>query len=120
MAGTALVCAWMGLPGPAFAPIALGILLAWGWHLARALQRGSSAIRSLELISTGEFRYENALGQWREAEIQPGSYVSRWLIVINVHEVGRRPGVVVLLPDSADPGELRHLRAWMRWRSVRP
>ncbi|MBE0616121.1 MAG: hypothetical protein IH604_20815 [Burkholderiales bacterium] len=120
IAVTALVCAWIGLPRPAFAPVALGILLAWAWHLRRALQRGGSAIHSLELRATGELRYEDGQGRWQEAEILPGGYVSGWLIVVMLGAGGRGRVAVVLLPDSADPGELRHLRAWLRWRLARP
>ncbi len=120
MAGAALASAWIGLPGLAFPPVALGIVLAWNWHLARALQRGTAAIRTLELNASGAIRYQDGLEQWHEAEILPGGYVSGWLIVVILGIGGKRDRSLVLLPDSAETGELRRLRAWLRWRPGRP
>ena len=115
MAMTALACGWAGLPGPAFAPVALGIILAWGWHLAQA----RSAVRILELSETGAVRYQDGRGLWQEADILPGSYVSVWLIVVMLGRGGRRARPLVLLADSAAAEDLRRLRAWLRWRLAR-
>ena len=118
MAGTALACAWISLPRLAFAPIAAGISFAWVWHLARALQRGRSALRTLELNDTGGARSQDGLGHWQETEILPGSYVSGWLIVLILGAGGRRRSLV-LLPDAAAAEDLRRLRVWLRWRVAR-
>lgn len=115
MAGAALACAWIGLPGSAFPPVALGIVLAWGWHLAHTLQE-KSALRTLELNAAGGARFQDGLGQWQEARVLPGSYVSGWLIVVNLGKGGKRGRSLVLLPDSAAAEELRRLRVWLRWR----
>ena len=120
MAGAALACAWIGLPSLAFPPVALGIVLAWGWHLAQALRQGTSGMRTLELNATGGVRCQDGMGQWHEAEILPGSYVSGWLVVVILGAGGRRGRSLVLLPDSAAAEELRRLRAWLRWRFARP
>ena len=120
MAGMALACAWIGLPGAAFPPVALGIVLAWGWHLAQALQQGRSAIRAMELNATGGVRWQDGLGQWQDAQVLPGSYVSGWLIVVILGAGGWRGRSLALLPDSAAAEELRRLRAWLRWRLARP
>jgi len=120
MAGAALAAAWIGLPALAFPPVALGIVLAWSWHLARALQRGTAAIRALELNARGAVRYQDKLGQWHKAEVLPGGYVSGWLIVVILGAEGKRDRSLVLLPDSAETGELRRLRTWLRWRLARP
>jgi hypothetical protein len=120
LAGTALACAWISLPGLAFPPVAAGIALAWAWHLALALQRGRSATLALELHATGGARCQDGLGQWHEAEILPGSYVSGWLIVLILGAGGRRRSSLVLLPDAAASEELRRLRVWLRWRLARP
>jgi hypothetical protein len=120
MAGAALVCAWIGLPGSAFAPAATGIVLAWGWHLVHALRRGKSALRALEMNSAGGVRCQDGLGQWQDLRLLPGSSVSRWLIVMILGEVGKRGRSLVLLPDSAAAEELRRLRAWLRWRPSKP
>ena len=119
MAATALTCAWISLPTPAFVPVAAGTGLAWGWHFAQALQRGSAGLRTLELNANGSARCQDALGQWHEAEILPGSYVSTWLTVVNLGASGRRRSLV-LLPDAAAAEDLRRLRVWLRWRLARP
>lgn len=119
MAGAALACSWIGLPAPAFAPVALGIVLAWAWHLAAALARGESALHALELDAGGAVRYQDGLGRWHETELRPGGYVSAWLIVMPLAAGGGRSRRLVLLPDSAPADELRRLRAWLRWRLAR-
>jgi len=120
MAATALACAWISLATPAFVPVAAGIGLAWGWHCAQALQRGSAGLRTLELNAKGGARCQDALGRWHEAEILPGSYVSAWLTVVNLGASGRRRRSLVLLPDAAAAEDLRRLRVWLRWRLARP
>jgi len=118
MAVAALACSWISLPPPAFVPVAAGIALAWAWHGAQALQLGGSAARSLELNAQGGARCQDGLGQWHDAEILPGSYVSNWLMV-------------VMLRAAAGAArwwccrcfhfrELRRLRVWLRWRLGRP
>lgn len=114
-AGAALACSWFSLPGLAFLPVAAGILLAWIWHLAPALQRGARAVRGLELGANGEARWQDASGCWNETEIQPGTYVSNWLIVVHLG-AGRQGRTLALLPDCARAEELRQLRVWLRWR----
>jgi hypothetical protein len=116
MAGAALACAGISLPLLAFPPVALGIGLASAWHLAQALQRGANAIRALELAATGNARWQDGLGHWHEAEILPSSYVSSWLVVVNLAPSGTRGRSLVLLPDCALAEELRRLRVWLRWR----
>lgn len=116
MAVTALACAWISLPRLASAAVAAGIVLAWAWYFAQALQRSPSALRTLELNPAGGARCEDSLGRWREAEILPGSYVSSWLIVVILGINGRRERSLVLLPDAAPAEELRRLRIWLRWR----
>ena len=119
MAGAALACAWISLPGLAFVPVAAGIALAWASHLAQALQRGKGAVRALELGAQGRARWQDGSGQWQEAEILPSSYASDWLVVVNMRGSGRRDRSLVLLPDSAAAEELRRLRVWLRWRAGR-
>ncbi len=119
MAGAALACSWISLPPRAFVPVAAGIALAWAWHGAQALQLGGSAARALELNDQGGARCQDGLGQWHEAEILPGSYVSNWLLVVMLRAGGRRRALV-LLPDASSSEELRRLRVWLRWRLGRP
>jgi toxin CptA len=119
VAAAALICAWISLPTPAFLAVAAGISLAWGWYIAQALQRGPAGLRMLELHATGGARCQDAMGQWHEAEVLPGSYVSGWLMVVILGASGARRRSLVLLPDSAAAGELRRLRVWLRWRLAR-
>jgi hypothetical protein len=120
MAGAALGCAWISLPPLGFVPLAAGIVLAWAWHVAEAMQRGKRAMRALELGATGSARYQDGSGNWHEADLLPGGYTSRWLIVLNLGGGGRRRRALALLPDSAADEDLRRLRVWLRWRLGRP
>lgn len=116
MAGAALACAWISLPRLAFPPVAAGIALAWAWHLAQALHRGAGTERALELAAKGYARWQDGSGQWHEAEILPSTYVSDWLVVVNLGAGGARVRSLVLLPDCAMAEDLRRLRVWLRWR----
>jgi hypothetical protein len=116
MAGAALGCAWISLPRLAFAPVAAGIVLAWAWHLAQALQRGAGSVRALELAAKGTARWQDRAGQWHESEVLPSSYVSDWLVVVNLGVRGGRGRSLALLPDCAAAEDLRRLRVWLRWR----
>jgi hypothetical protein len=116
MAGAALACAWISMPRLAFLPAAAGIALAWVWHLGQALQRGPHAVLALEVGPKGEARWQDASGRWHEAQVQRGSYVSYWLVLVNLAAPGRQRRSLVLLPDCAAAEELRRLRAWLRWR----
>ena len=118
MAGAAIASSWISLPRLAFLPAAAGIVLAWIWHLAPALLRGPRAVRSLELSATGDARWQDASGRWNEAEIGPGSYVSNWLVVVNLLGSAGKGRALVLLPDCAASDELRALRVWLRWRRL--
>ena len=115
-AGAAAGCAWISLPLLAFAPVAAGIALAWAWHIARILQRRPGSVHALELAAQGNARWQDGSGQWHEAEILPSSYVSGWLVVMNLSGGGGRRRSVVLLPDSVVAEEMRRLRVWLRWR----
>lgn len=122
MAAAALACTWISLPKAAFWPCAAGILLTWIWHFPPALQRGPRAVSGLVLGANGDVRWQDAAGAWSDAKIIPGSYVSQWLIVVNLAALtpsGRRGRSLVLLPDCAAPEELRQLRVWLRWRLSR-
>lgn len=119
MAGAALACAWISLPGLAFVTVAAGIALAWAWQLAQVLQRGRCVPHALELDAQGAARWRDGSRQWHEAEVLDSSYVSSWLVVVNLGAGGRRARSVVLLPDCAAAEEMRLLRIWLRWRLER-
>ena len=117
VSGAAMACAWVTLPLPAFALLAAGVALAWIWHSAGALQLGAQALRALEFDAMGEARLQDGRGLWHPARLRPGSYVSRWLIVLMFEASGRRRALV-LLEDAAGRDELRRLRVWLRWRGA--
>ena len=119
MAAVALVCAWIGLAGAAFLPVAAGIAIAWAWNLAPALRRGKRSVCALELAADGSARWQDGSGQWHDAHILPSSYVSGWLVVMNLGAGSRSVRPLVLLPDCAPAEELRQLRVWLRWRLAR-
>jgi hypothetical protein len=119
MAGTALVCAWISLPPIAFPLAGAGIGLAWIWHFAAALQRGPRTVRALEITEKGIARWQGGSGQWHEAGVLASSYVSNWLVVVNLGAPGQSSRSLVLLPDCAAAAELRRLRVWLRWRLTR-
>ena len=119
VAATALACAWISLPRAAFPPAAAGIALTWAWYVAPALLWGRRAVRALEVTENGDARWQDGTGQWNDAAILPGSYVSSWLVVVNLGATGGRSRSLVLLQDCAAAGELRRLRVWLRWRLAR-
>ena len=119
MAGAALASAWVSLPDLALAPIAAGIMLALVWHIPASLQRGKQAVQALELSAEGKVRWQNGSGQWHDAQILASSYVSAWLVVMNLGAREGRTRSVVLLPDSAAAEDLRRLRVWLRWHPER-
>jgi hypothetical protein len=116
MAATALGCAWLSLSGVPLLLVAAGVVLAFLLHPAGALPRKGRSLRCLELGAQRAARWQDGLGRWHEATLLPDAYVSRWLIVLNLAEGGRRSQSVVLLPDSAPADALRQLRVWVRWR----
>ena len=120
VAGAALGCAWISLPWPAFAPVAAGVVLGLAWHVAQALQLGRGSVHALELAAKGDARWQDGSGRWHEAEVLPSSYVSDWLVVVNLNAGARRGQSLVLLPDCAVAEDLRRLRVWLRWRLGRP
>ena len=119
MAGAALAAAWSSLSELAFVPVAAGIVLALVWHVPAALQRGKRAVQALELGAEGKIRWRDGSAQWHDARILPSTYVSGWLVVMNLGEDAGRARSLVLLPDSAGAEDLRRLRVWLRWRPER-
>ncbi len=119
MAGAALASVWASLPDLAVAPFAAGIVLALVWYIPAALQRGKRAVQALELGAEGKARWQDGAGQWHDAQILASSYVSAWLVVMNLGANAGPTRSVVLLPDSAAAEDLRRLRVWLRWRPDR-
>jgi len=116
MTGAALAAAWVSLPESVIVPIAAGMVLALVWHIPDALQRGARGVRALELSADGNARWQDGSGLWHSAQILPSSYVSGWLVVMNLGGSAPAARPVVLLPDCAAAEDLRRLRVWLRWR----
>jgi toxin CptA len=116
MAAVALGCAWLSLSGIPLLLVATGIALAFILQVTGAGLQARRKVRCLELGTEGAARWQDGAGQWHQAEVLPDTFVSQWLIVLNLAEGGRRSFSLVLLCDSAPADELRQLRVWLRWR----
>ncbi|HET7198469.1 MAG TPA: hypothetical protein VFI86_07365 [Burkholderiales bacterium] len=84
--------------------LALGLASAW----RRALLRGPSAVRVLEISGSG-LTCETARGSALVAA-GPRRYVSRLLVAL---PAGRR--TLLVTADMLEPGEFRRLRVWALW-----
>jgi toxin CptA len=84
--------------------IGLGV---WGWR--RALPQ-----TSLRIVADGRLQCLDSAGEWRDAEVLGGSFVSTALIVLN-YRVNGRMRTLTLFPDSADADSLRRIRVLLRW-----
>lgn len=92
------------------------------YHVLRdALLRIPHAIIAIEVGSQGEFRFQARNGGWLEATVRGDSFVTPWLIVLNLRvEDERLTRRALLLSDSGDTEMLRRLRVWLRWGGAEP
>jgi len=91
--------------GLGIAAIGLG---AWGW-------RQSVPPTPLRLAPDGRLQCLDERLEWQDVEVLDDSFVSLALVVLRYRAAGRRMRSLVLLPDSADPDDLRRLRVSLRW-----
>ncbi len=87
------------------AAIGLG---AWCWR--RTLRTAS-----LRIAPDGRLQCLDDAAGWHDAEVLGDSFVSAALIVLRYRLTGPRVRSLTLLPDSAEPEDLRRLRVWLRW-----
>ena len=92
------------------------VLLVLRHHVLTALQRRPQACKSLRLDSKGNWQLERMDGRVHTIDVLPTSFVSSYMVVLNMRVVGqRRPTHIVILPDAVDADALRRLRVWLRW-----
>ena len=83
-------------------------LSVWGW-------RRACLTEVLRMTADGMLQCRDEQGEWREVRVLGDSLVSPALIVLRYRFEAQRVRTQVLLPDSADAGELRRLRVSLRW-----
>jgi toxin CptA len=99
-------------------------LLALALSLALCLRRHAcvstpQSVVRFELTDTLEFEAETHAGDRVAGTVLGTTFVTPWLVVINVQREGRRlPLAVVILPDATDRESYRALRVWLRWRQA--
>ena len=82
-----------------------------------AWQRMNASIIAIELADDCSIKIQRRSGEWSDAELQPSTFVSPWLTVLNLRNDGfRRLSHVIILPGRVDAEIFRRLRVWLRWR----
>jgi len=112
----ALLAAWTSLSGWPQYLVASGVLLSAVAWIAETLHRSSGAAVSLELRADGRASWMDRNGTWHDARSGAEHFVSAALVVLSLERTTRRRKWIVLMPDSAQPDEMRRLRVWLRWR----
>lgn len=93
------------------------IIASAGFQISRvALLRVDTSIVALELDRDGSAAFAIRDGAWQESTLLGTSFVSPFLIVLNLRvNQSRAVRHVVLMEDSADTEALRELRVLLRW-----
>lgn len=115
--GTAAACVVAVAPGyPALALaallLALGAATAWN----RALLRGPTALRSVELSAEGAAALELADGRRLSGRIAGRRHVSALWVTLPLR--GAAPRTVLIAADMLAPDKFRQLRLWALWGKV--
>ena len=97
---------WLLLLG---CPLTLWLSLAPTGHLP-----GKTSVRQIQVDATGRLFADSNL-----AEVLDDSFISNWLIVLNLRIAGRRYGIL-LLNDSTPAEFHRALRVYLRWYPLAP
>ena len=112
----ALAAAVAGLPAPAAAIVAAGLVASVIEHVRRALHRSALAVAALELDAGGGVAVAGPASDWSPARLVDAAVPVPWLAVVSLRDgLGRRRTAVVL-PDAVAPEAFRRLRVWLRWR----
>lgn len=106
---------------PMLGMAAIAVWIKWGCVMVVLLAAGyywrylaKPPARGLRLLSDGQWMLDDGQQEY-EATLLPGAYCMPWLIVLPLR---REDGATIRLrlwPDSADAGQLRRLRVWLRW-----
>lgn len=101
----------MVFAGMVFIASAARTLLLHPW------QRLPRSIVALEISDDCKLTTRDLNGVWRDAVLQPSSFVTPYLTILNLrHTEERFIRSVVILPDRIQPDVFRRLRVWLRWR----
>lgn len=112
---TLLVLVLLPLPWWILLPLAGTVLLSLGYVLHRyVFMKGRKAVRKLIWDAHGTLKLLNGEEKELDAALCCDTFVSRWLIVLNLKtgQVGNHS--LVLLPDSLAQDLMRQLRARVR------
>lgn len=94
--------------------LASTLTLSLRQHVQRA---GRRSVRAIRLNAECEISLQGQDGTWQKATLQPSSFVSPYLSVLNFQLEGeKRVRHVVVLPDAVDAEQFRQLRVWLRWK----
>lgn len=116
----ALLSAGVSLEGLPLAVAGAGVCLSAAGSLGEALRRWPRSALEMELRDDGGAAWRDRRGAWHEGKIAGPNYVSSWLLIAALASPGGHRRLLVLLPDAADPEDLRKLRLWLRWRATGP
>ena len=113
-------CIFVTLPAGAALPAAAAVLASAVYRLhLDALQFSADAIVELLLREGGACEMITRAGATLAGQVQGSTFVSPWLIVVNLRlEPSRRRHSLALAWDSASAEELRALRVWLKYRCV--
>lgn len=108
-----LVLAWPWAPGWK-APLFLAI----AFSLFRSL--AADRVTHLRLLDKGALHWAEKDGEWRSAEVLPGTTVFAGLVVLRFSPAGGGSVIsLTLLPDSMEAESFRALRVCLRWSTKR-
>lgn len=97
----------------------LAISLVFGLSLAYAFYRnfGKQVCRDLRLDEQCSLTVLRGENLWQEAIVQPSTFVSPYLTVLNFRLSDEKTvRHVVIFPDSIDAEQFRQLRVLLRWK----
>jgi hypothetical protein len=95
------------------------------WSLKRcldrvALLRAPDAIVAVKVTRDGNVVARSRAYTWLECELLPSSFVSHRLTILNLRMDGiRRSREVVLCCGNVNAADLRRLRVWLRWATLK-
>lgn len=120
MHGLAMASVWL-VPLHSAAKIVAAICLALSllhalWR--HVLRRGMKAVQAIRWQEESKLSVqEGGGGQWQEAELLPSSFVSAYLVVLNLRLAEEKwARHVVILPDGIEAEQFRQLRVNLRWK----
>lgn len=92
-------------------PVAAGLYRSWRMRVSLT---AGSAIRLLEWQADGGWVVTDTAGRSLPGRLLKRSFVAPWLTILSFSLGGLTRRHVLLLPDNADPGQVRRLRVRLR------